>query len=160
MTKEITKAIILQRLVERFGLREFTPSKFLLDETVIPTFDIQHALGNWRSSYSNTPTITGTGPVLVCGVPDHEKWHLRAYTVTFVSGSVTIAGLYIKRIDCRSATDFSYLDLTAAQSVAYLRTLPEMVTVEPGDMLYLNVDGYTSDAVLRVDYDYKMEEIR
>jgi len=160
MTKEITKTILLQRLVDRFGLREFTPSKFLLDETVIPTFDVHSDLEHWQSYYMNTGTITGIGAQSIIIVPDTVRWHLRAYSVTFVSGSVTVAGVYIKRKDSRDATDFSYLDLTAAQSTAYLRTLPEAVTLEPGDRLLVNIDGYTSDAVLRIDYDYMLEEIR
>ena len=160
MTKEITKSIILQKIQDRLGLREFEAAKFLLDETVVPTYDIHHDLEIWRSYFVNTSAITETGAKILTSVPANEKWLLRAYTITFISGAITIAGVYVLRSTRRDDTDFSYLDLTAAQSTAYLRTLPEPVVLEPGDALYVNVDGYTSNAILRLNYDYRVEELR
>ena len=160
MTKEITKAIVLQRMEDKLKLREFAAAKFLLDETVVPVYDIQQNLELWRSYYMSTGVITGTGPIPFTTVPDDERWRLRAYSVTFISGAITIAGVYVLRKTSRDAADFSYLDLTAAQSVSYLVTLPEAVVLEPGDKIYANVDGYTSNAVLRLNYDYMMETIR
>jgi len=77
-----------------------------------------------------------------------------------VTGVYTVAGAYILRRDRALGTDFSYLDLTAAQSVSYLRTLPEPVTLEAGDTLLVNIDGYTSTGDLTLHIDYRKEEIR
>jgi len=159
MSKEITKAIILQEIQDKFKLRDFEPAKFLFEETVIPVYEISEHLQHW-ATYQRTVSVTSTGAIAIKIIPPNEKWLLRAYSVIFVTGVYTVAGAYILRRDRALGTDFSYLDLTAAQSVSYLRTLPEPVTLEAGDTLLVNIDGYTSTGDLTLHIDYRKEEIR
>ena len=158
MTKEITKAFVLQEMQDKLGLREWIPEKFLFSENVIPTYNIEQHLQFW-GSYWHQMTVTETGGVNITRVPADERWKLRAYTVTFISGSYTVAGVYIVR-ETRKSGDMSYLDLTAAQSTAYLRTLPESVILEHNDYLYVCIDGYTVSGDIRVDLDFMREKIR
>ena len=159
MTKEITKVRILQELQDKFALREFVPANFLFDETVVPVYDIQQHLQRWGSN-QYVRNVTATGPVAVVIVPENEKWKLRAYSVVFLTGAFTIAGMYILRNLQDSAADFSYLDLTAAQSVSYLRTMSEAVVLETGDTLLFNVDGFTTTGTVQINLDLMKEEIR
>ena len=159
MTKEITKAFILQQIQDKFKLRELEPEVFRFSEEVVPVYDIGQHLKIWES-YREVVSITGSGAVDILTVPATERWLLRAYTVVFVSGAYTIAGVYILRNTKRDENDFSYLDLTAGQSSSYLRTLPVPVVLEPGDELKFNIDGYTSSGSVVFHYDFMKEEIR
>ena len=159
MTKEITKAIILQEIQNKFKLRELEPAKFLFDETVVPVYDIGRHVHSWWQSYK-TVTINGTGPLSIKAVPPTEHWHLARYDVVFMTGAYTIAGIYIKRKNQAAPDSFIYLDLKAAQSVSYHIDLVKDVVLEPGDEIMVNVDGYTTTGAFRFYYDYRMEEIR
>ena len=159
MTKEITKSIILQEIQDKFKLREFTDAKFLFDETVVPTYDIRQHLQKWRS-IETTISIFSSGGKTLKDIPDDEKWAIRAYSIIFISGVYTIAGVYLVRRLRSAATNFSYLDLGAAQSTSYLKTMPEPVIAEPGDSIRVNIDGYTSTGDLTIHIDYMKEEIR
>ena len=158
MTKEITKAIILQEIQDKFKLREFAPSQFLFDETVVPVYEIGSHLRKWGSKRFVIPISSATGHH-VHTIPATEKWTLRAYTVVFFSGAYTIAGMYIVR-NKGEATTFSYLDLTAAQSVSYLHTMEQPVVLEPLDKIYINADDYTSTGNVYLYLDYMTEEVR
>ena len=161
MTKEITKAFILQQLEDKFKLREFDSSPFLFTETVVPVYDIeQHLRERWQKY--ETVSITATGTTLFFLVPQTEKWTLSRYDVVFMTGSYTIAGVYFTRATVyRDPSDtYLYLDLTAAQSVSYHVELPQPVVLEPNSALRINVDGFTSVGDLRLYIDYSKEEIR
>ena len=157
MTKEITKAFILQQIQDKFRLREFEPAKFLFDETVVPVYNIDEHLEEWRQTYVSM-SITSTGGSTFQYIPSDERWHLKRYDVVFMSGVFTVAGVFIVR-KSRSPTDaYIYLDLTAAQSVSYHKETDVILT--PGDVIKINIDGYTSTGDLRLYMDYQKEEIR
>ena len=158
MTKEITKAKILQEIQDKFRLREFLPEKFLFAETVIPVYNIEKHTQTWVITRKSV-TATGTGGILLRTVPENEQWALRAYDVVFVSGVFTATGLYITRVQ-EDPTYFIYLDLTAGQSTSYHITLPSPVVLQPGDEIQINIDGYTSSGVLYIYLDVMKEEIR
>ena len=159
MTKEITKAFIIQQIQDKFQLRELTPERFRFSEMVVPTYDVEQHLQRWEST-TNTVYVTSAANYTFFTVPATERWVLRAYNVIFLgAGAFTIAGIYVLR-HTRVNESFVYLDLTAAQTVSYLNTLPEAITLEPGDMLRINVDGYTSAQNLRMDIDYRKETLR
>ena len=157
MTKEITKAVILQEMQDKFKLREFDPAQFLFDETVVPIYNIEQHLEEWWNQYVSA-SITGTGPAFFVETPQDEKWHLKRYDVVFMSGVYTIAGVYIKRKNSSPAGASVYLDLTAAQNVSYHQETDVVLT--RGDALYANVDGYTSTGSLRLYMDFVKEKIR
>jgi len=159
MTKEVTKAIILQELQDKFKLREYAPSPFLFDETVVPTYDIGRHLVRGYTDLASIG-ITSTGGTVFYTVPDTEIWSLNLYDVIFVTGVYTIAGVYINRRNKSGVNASVYLDLTAAQSVSYHVTLPVPILLFPGDTLMINVDGYTSSGNLRLIIDVCKEEIR
>ena len=159
MTKEITKSIILQELENKFGLREFDLAKFLFDETVIPTYDVGQHLGTWYQN-RRTVAITGTGAALFYTVPMDEKWHVSRYDVVFMTGVYSIAGMYIDRVHELAADTTVYLDLKAAQTTSYHIEIATPVVLEPGDLIYANVDGYTSTGDLRIYIDFLREKIR
>ena len=159
MTKEITKAYILQELQDKFKLRDFEAEKFLFSETVIPTYSVQQHVERHISRY-DTKSVTSTGELVFITVPDNERWHLNRYVAMFLTGAYTISGFYIRRPRTEKNTAFIYLDLTAAQSVSYAIELLKPVVMNPGDFLSANIDGYTSTGNLRLDADYVREEIR
>jgi len=158
MTKEITKAVILQELQDKLKLREFEPANFLFEETVIPTYEIAPHLLHGRISQANV-SITSAAAFLFFTVPDNEKWRFSRYDIIFMgSGAITVAGVYIQRKN--SGIYFAYLDLEAGQTVSYHTELPTPVVLWPGDTIHVTVDGYTSSQYLRMYLDYEREEIR
>jgi len=160
MTKEITKTIILQEMQDKLKLREFEPSNFLFEETVMPVYDIEEHLKHATARLLSL-SITSIGGKHVYTVDDNEKIYLNGYDVIFMaSGAYTVAGIYISRVLKLSASATVYLDLTAAQSASYHISLPFPLALYPGDSIMVNVDGYTSTADLRIIFDYNREEIR
>ena len=160
MTKEITKAIILQEIEDKFKLRELAPDVFAFSELVVPTYNVDPHL---RHPYSNVKemSVTSAGAVSFFVVPSTERWYLRRYDVIFMAaGAYTIAGLYVRRVHKLSGSATIYLDLAAAKSASYHIDLVESVRLDPGDEVLANVDGYTSTANLRVTADYEVEVIR
>ena len=159
MTKEITKAFILQQMQDKFKLRELDPEIFRFSEEVVPVYNIEQHLEAWKARYTEI-SITGTGATHIINVPDYERWSLWRYDVVFMgAGAYTVAGIYTRRA-ADTITSFCYLDLGVAKSASYHIELSQPVVLQPGDRLYVNVDGYTSPQNLRLYYDYKIEEIR
>ena len=155
MTKEITKARILQELENKFKLREFEKDSFLFSETVVPIYNIDPHLVRYRGD-SNTVSITSAAAFEFFKVPEDEIWTLRGYNVIFMTGTYTIAGVYHKR----PTTAYHYLDLTAAQNVSYAVNLSAPAILDSGDSIWINVDGYTITGNLMMRIDYKEEKIR
>ena len=156
MTKEITKAFILQRITDELALRELEPEKFAFSELVVPTYNIERQLKNWRVE-SKTLSITSTGPKLFFYPAQDERWVINGYSTVFMTGAYTIAGMYITR---NLGSDFVYLDLTAAQNTSYTVNLPKPLELLFGDKLIANVDGYTTTGDLMVNVDVNVEKIR
>ena len=159
MTKEITKSILLQQIQDKFRLRDLEPEIFRFSEQVIPTYDIGQHLKKWESSYVSK-SVSSTGGLSYFTIPYDERWLLQAYSIVFVSGVYTVAGAYIFRNTRKDSGDFSYLDLTAAQSASYLNMLPTPIVLEPGDEVKINIDGYTSTGTLQLYIDFQKETIR
>ena len=164
MTKEITKAYILQELQDKFKLRDLVPAKFTFEESVVPIYDIGNHI-KYRTAQFHDEEITSIGSVVFFTVPDNEKWELERYDVVFHGvPSFTIAGVFIIRASQQggnvSGSAYNYLDLEAAQNASYIRALPFPVDLAPGDTLSVNIDGFTSALHLRLYLDYVMEEIR
>jgi len=156
MTKEITKAIILQAIQDKMKLREFAPSPFLFDETVVPVYNIgEHFRKVERLTV--TQVINSTGARKFWDIPETQQWELHRYNVLFLTGSFTIAGLFLGR---PADPDYVYLDLKAAQNVSYANDLPKPAILRAGDSIWINVDGYTSTGNLMVIADVIKEEIR
>ena len=159
MSKEITKAFILQEMQDKFKLRELEPEVFSFSETVIPVYNVEQHLEEWKADFIER-SITGTGAEAFFVVPDDEKWSLWRYDVIFMgAGAYTVAGMYTRRRK-DAVTDFCYLDLGAAKSASYHIELSVPVVLMPGDFLAVNIDGYTSTQNLRVYIDYLMEKVR
>jgi len=158
MTKEITKAIILQQLQDKLGLREYEVAPFLLSETVIPIYEISPHFKHRKIEYASR-TVTATGNVVFFTVPHNERWTLQRYDVIFMgAGAITAAGATIRRLD--GLPDIVYLDLTAAQTISYHVSVSPGVVLDHGDVIGIYVDGYTSTQALRLYIDYEVEEIR
>ena len=158
MTKEITKAFILQEIQDKFKLRDAIPEMFSFSEMVIPTYSIEPHLRR-MVAYSKIISVTGTGGLLIRAIPGSERWIINGYTVTFMAaGAYKVAGVYITRRGY-SAT-FVYLDLKKNQTESYTIDLPKRVTLDPGDAISVNIDDYTSTADIMINIDYEIEEIR
>ena len=157
MSKEITKAIILQEIQDKFKMREFEPAPFLFDETVVPTYDIRSHLGRWETKYAST-SITSAAGFAFFTVPAYEQWFLRRYDIIFMgAGAIKVTGLYVKRAESEEAC---YLDMKKEQDVSYHIDLIEPVFLHPGDKIYVLIDTYVSTQDLRVYIDYLREQIR
>ena len=157
MTKEITKAFILQQIQDKFRLRDLVAETFRFSEEVVPIYNIeQHLLK--AEILTETDSITG-GPTsyIFFTVPQNEKWSLHRYNVVFVTGSYTVAGVMITR---PGLSNYIYTDLAAAQSVSYAHDLPKDIELYPGDSIRIYVDGYTSTGNLSLIVDVTKEETR
>ena len=160
MTKEITKARIIQEIQDKLNLRELEPERFAFRETVVPIYDIAPHL-QFHTADQKTLSITSIGGKSFFLVPDDERWILSGYTVTFVgAGAFTVSGVYIVRKKQQTSASYVYLDLTAGISVSYTMNLPKPLTLVPGDFIGVNIDSYTSTQNLIVFIDYIMEKIR
>ena len=157
MTKEITKAFILQRMTDELALRELVPEKFTFSENVVPVYNMEKHLKNWMIETA-TKSVTTTGGLLFLKPPDNERWTVNGYTVVFVTGVYTIAGVYIIRNHTES--NFVYIDLAPAQTVSYTVNLPKPIELVYGDRFYINIDGYTSTGNLTLNIDVNKEKIR
>jgi len=158
MTKEITKAIVLQEMQDKFKLREFEPAKFLFNETVVPVYNIEAHLETWMVAES-TVSITSATSFVFFTVPQNERWLLRAYALIFgATGAIKASGLLVYRTT--APTIAMYLDLTKGQEISYLRTMETTVPLNAGDTLRVLIDTYVSTQDLRVRIDYMKEEIR
>ena len=160
MTKEITKAFILQQIQDKFQLRELIPSKFEFSETVLPIYNIEPHVERHNARFMSK-SVTGTGGLRFYTVGEREKWHLNRYSVIFMgAGAHTVSGVYYTRAKELVGDSFIYLDLTAGQTVSYSIDLPKAVILESDDKIWVNIDGYTSIQDLRLYIDYTVEEIR
>ena len=158
MTKEITKAFILQEIQDKFKLRELEPERFRFLEAVRPVYNIEQHLKH-REILTTTVSITATGGKIICSIPSNERWTLSRYTVVFlVAGAYKVAGVYLVRRNDSSV--FCYLDLKKNQTESYAVDLPKDVILEDGDYLMVNIDDYISTANLRIYFDVVKEEIR
>ena len=149
----------MQELQDKFGLREFEASRFLFNETVIPTYEIGGHLKKWEVT-SNTQNVTTTGDIFFFEVPNTERWILRAYQVIYLmTGAIKGSGL-IATLRPNTSAHFIYLDLKKGQEVSYLVNLPCPVVLEPGNMLKYVIDTYVSSQNLTIYIDIQKEEIR
>ena len=158
MTKEITKAIILQQIQDKLKLRELTPERFAFSELVVPTYNIEPHLGEWEV-IENTVSITSAASFTFFTVPQDEQWLLRSYVVVFgMTGAHKGTGLLINK---RPATGgYIYLDLIKGQEVSYLTNLPVCVKLHPLSELKYLIDTYASTQDLLIMIDVLKEKIR
>ena len=156
MTKEITKAYIIQELGDRFKLREFEPEPFTLSEQVVPIYDVENHLQKIER-LTKTVSITSSGAVYIFGVPENERWYLQRYNVIFMTGVYTIAGAFVGR---HSFTEYTYLDLALAVAASYTNDLSKAVRMDASDTFNVNIDGYTSTGDLLIIAEVIKEEIR
>jgi hypothetical protein len=158
MTKEITKAYIVQQIEDKLKLRDLEPERFTFSERVIPVYNIEPHLSTWKVKYT-TVNITSATSFKFFTVPQNERWTLRAYHVVYLmTGAIKGSGLFIG--DRPGAGDFIYLDLKKGQEVSYLITLGVPVVIEAGSTLNYLIDTYVSSQNLAVYIDVLVEEIR
>ena len=161
MTKEITKAFILQQMEDKFGLREFAPEAFTFLETVIPTYNIEQHLISYWTKYNYKSVTSAPAVYLMTTVPINEKWTVRGYNVVFMAvGAYTVTGIYVQRQNAIPPDAIYYLDMELGQSASYAHELRTPLVLSPGDALYVYVDSYTSTADIRLYLDYEKEIIR
>ena len=159
MTKEITKAFILQQIQDKFKLRELEPEVFSFSEQVIPVYNIEQHLQTWETKETQL-SITSATSFEAYVVPETERWLLRAYQLIFYAeGAYKVSGVFVSQRP-KGAGNYIYLDLAKGQTTSYLVTLPTPVVLEPGNKLYVLIDTYVSTASLDVILDVQKEEIR
>ena len=157
MTKEITKAFILQEIQDKFKLRELTPEKFVFSEMVIPTYDVGPHLTTWEIK-KKTVSITAADAFTFFTVPENEQWLLRSYQVIYLAtGAIKGSGLYLWR---QLSGDFIYIDLKKGQEVSYLITPPNPVVLQPRATLRYLIDTYVSTQNLTIYIDVLVEVLR
>ena len=159
MTKEITKAFIIQQIQDKFTLRELIPETFSFGETVVPVYNIEQHLEEHIGVYEQI-SITSTGAKVCFTVPENEKWMFSRYTVVFMGGGAyTVTGVYIHRRTANPAF-FMYLDMEAGRTASYHINLTQPVVLTGGDTIEVYVDGFTSTQDLRLYLDYMREILR
>ena len=158
MTKEITKAFILQEIEDRFKLREFEPDKFLFSELVVPTYNIDRHLYTWEV-VAQTESITSATFFTFFTVPADEEWLLRSYMMIFgMTGAHKASGVLISMRP--TGARFIYLDLKKNQEISYLVNLPVPVTLQAGNKIKILIDTYVSTQDLTLYMDVRKEKIR
>ena len=157
MTKEITKAFILQEIEDKFKLRELVPDRFRFSEEVVPVYNVEPHLTKPEVQHTTTSVTSGPTAYWFFTVPQTEKWVLHRYNIIFKTGVYTVAGLMIYRPD---VAKYMYVDLAAGQSVSYTHDFVKDVVLDARDSIYLYVDGYTSTGDLELRIDVTVEEIR
>ena len=159
MTKEITKANILQEMQDKFKLRELVPETFRFSEEVVPVYSIEQHIQRWEVAVDTASVTAGPLGYLMFYVPEDQNWIIRGYNVIFMAaGAYTVTGVYVNRMV--PTGDVVYLDMTAGQTVSYAVNLPVPIKLTPGQRIYVYVDGYTSTADLRLYLDVMKENIR
>ena len=159
MTKEITKAFILQQIEDKFKLRELTPEKFAFSEMVIPTYNIEPHLSVWEAKNSLVSITSAPTTYLFFTVPGNERWTLRGYYLVFYSeGAYKVSGVNVAYRP--GAGDNIFLDLKKEQMTSYIVNLPVPVVLDSGNTLSAYVDTYVSTANLKLVIDVKVEELR
>ena len=158
MTKEITKAFILQQIQDKFKLRELIEERFTFSENVVPVYDITPHLGEW-GVLSKTLSITSATSFLFFTVPPNEQWLLRAYMIVYgMTGAIKGSGVLINKRPPMGG--YIYLDLKKGQEVSYLVNLPICVKLHPGTEIKYLIDSYTTTQDLLIQIDVLKEEIR
>ena len=160
MTKEITKAYIIQQIQDKLGLRDMEPERFRFSEQVIPIYNIESHLQR-GDIISETKSVTSAPYAHTFFlVPENQRWTLRTYNIIFMAaGAYKVTGLFITR--ARSGgSQLMYLDMKLGQTVSYVVDLPKAVLLYPGDKINIYIDDYTSTADLRVYADVTKEDIR
>jgi len=157
MTKEITKAIILQQIQDKLKLRELEPGRFTFSEEVIPTYNIEPHIQEQISEIQTVSVTSGPTAYEFFEVPDDERWVLNRYNIVFMAaGAYKVTGMYI----LRGSGNAIYLDMIEGQTVSYAVELHNPSVLDAGHKLFVYVDDYTSTANLRVYIDYEREVIR
>ena len=157
MTKEITKAFILQEIQDKFKLRDLIPEKFSFSEQVIPTYDIGEHLLHSEVEDKTRSITAGNQGVSFFTVPENERWSLHGYNVIFLTGDFKVTGVMVYK---PAVAGYFYLDMTLNQDVSYAKLLPQDVVLEPGDDLYIYIDAYVSTGNLMLRALLTVEEIR
>jgi len=155
--KKITKAIILQRLVDRFKLQEYTKEDFVFLEEVLPVYElrpllVEHAAG------SDMSLVSTAGELILITVPDDERWELLTWSYRHSAGVHTIDTISVVRKKYAVAVYLSMQDIVANDYV--LEHLPQPLTLEAGDTIRQTCNSYTSSGQNILDISYIKERVR
>jgi len=76
--KIIGKPKLLDRLVDRYGLRDFIPERFLMSETIIPVTNMDELSVNSQLQKTSASGVNRTDNYTV---PDGKRWVIKEVTV-------------------------------------------------------------------------------
>ena len=162
MTKEITKANILQEIQDKFGLREWEATKFLFNETVMPIYDIDQHVRKWVCIRGRKP-IAGNGAVSFFSVPPVERWHVRRLSVFHETG----ANFDIDQVFFyRGATECQYVfyDTTSPLTSGTVKIFefPQDIPMEYGELadIRINVSNFVGGGYVALHMLREVETIR
>ena len=157
MTKEITKAYILQAIQDKFKLRELVPSTFTFSEEVVPVYNVEPHLTRWEIK-QKTVNINAAAAFTFFTVPQDEQWLLRSYQVIYgMTGAIKGTGLYVYRY---LSSYYIYIDLKKGQEVSYLFTPPNPIVIQSLSTLSYAIDTYVSSQNLTISIDVQVEVLR
>ena len=162
MTKEITKAIILQQIQEKFGLRELESEIFRFSEMVIPIYDIGMHVKNWDLQRYREE-ITGNGSLHFITVPDNERWKMRRIIVVAeAGGTYNIAIIYIYHPSHSTDNNYIFYNTVApiAAGTVTIFEFPQDIPVEEGDNIDINISGFSVGGYTSIHILREVETIR
>ena len=164
MTKEITKAILLQELKDKFELRDFEAARFLFDETVVPTYDIGEHVKLWESARSRI-AIAANGSTHFFRVEMDERWSVRKIDVfNETGGNFDITQVYL--YTDVNTNQFLFHDTVApiANGTVTMFDLPQDIRMERAngglEFLYLTVANFVAGGYVTVHMLKEVETIR
>ena len=160
MTKEITKASILQEIQNKFGLRDFESERFLFGELVTPIYDIAPHVRNWVTERYRS-SVTGNGPVQILYVPADTEYRIRRVSVLHETGAnFDIDQVFLEGVG--NAVQYLFYDTVAPITSGTVKLFEptQDIPMRKGDLIYMwfNVSNYVAGGFVSV-HVLKEEEI-
>ena len=153
--KKITLTRIIDRLNSRFRLVESTPQEFLLNEQLQPITNFDDLL-KISHMHQYTISITATNAYTVFTVPAGKRWTLINAIAEVSTGVYTFNAF--QATDISDSATLVVIEVQAVATTIKLTTPRSPIIFEAGDVLSLNVGGYTSTGNALVSVVYLEED--
>lgn len=157
--KKITKAILMQQLVDRFKLQEHVREEFVFLEEVLPVFELKSLLDDWDIRYTGALGVTAISLIKVLEAPMNERITIRDIEINQASGTFTYISIILVR-NKDVVNKLRYYEWGASQSGRSVLNLAQDLVLDPGDYLEVYCDGFTTNGNLFGTFNCLIETLR
>jgi len=162
MTKEITKANIIQEIQNKFQLREFTPAQFLFDETVVPTYDMGQHVKAWDMSRGRV-AVSANGTLIPYAVPETEQWRIRRLSlINETGGNFDVDQIFTYHPSVPTAITYVFYNTASPIGTGTVKIFefPQDIPMSPGEHVMINISNYVGAGYVSVHMLKEVETIR